>query len=112
MHRTSQDRGLLDLGDFSRGIPPLQGLQPGVRGAALDGDEEAVDDPPEIGIGAALVEAADGHAESVTAPDGAGKARDLPALLPNGLDGFRIDGGFSHAYRVRFSGASDKLRVS
>ena len=97
---------------ISGGVPPLQGLQPGVGGAAFDRNQEPVDDPAEVGAGVPVVEPPYGHPEPVTAPDGAGKPGDLPPFLPDSLDGFRVDGAFSHAYRVRFSRGRYKLRVS
>ena len=89
--------GLLNLGDISRRVPPLQWLQTRVWCGAFDRDQEAVDHPTEVGVGATVVEAADSHSEPVTAPDRARESGDFPGLLPDGLDGFGIDGRFSHA---------------
>src|SRR6185436_11412856 len=103
-------REALNSRNVRGGVSPLQGLQARVRFALLDTDQQSVDDPAEVGIGARVVEAADGHAEPVAPPDGARKSRNLTGLLPHSLNGFSINGSFTHALRVGFYARAHKLR--
>jgi hypothetical protein len=102
---------VLDSRDVRSGVPPLQRLQAGVGGAFLDGNEQAVDDPAEVGISAAVVETPDGHSESVATPDCAWEARNFPRFFPYCFDGFGINGSFTHALRVGFPARGHKLRA-